>query len=895
MHFYTKETDEIINHFKTDRNRGLSAAQVVAQRATYGQNVLPEKREPWIIELFIEQFNDPLIYILLSAATIIFLFGHDRLDAFIISGVLCFNAVLGTIQEARTRSMLQHLKKFLQPTAVVIRDGTTCIIPIAEIVPGDLLVLQEGQRVPADARIIEAHTVQVDESTLTGESGVVSKTAGVLTHEQVVSDQRNMLFKGTHIVTGAGKAIVVATGTHTQMGLMYTAFDTIQTDIPLKKDLEKLAHSILIVILCTCAILFVIGLCMAKPPKELLVMLTALFICVVPEGLPVVLTLVLTRGSYLMAKKQVLVKNMQAIEALGRTNVIIIDKTGTLTRNEMMVSQVVVGADRLMVTGSGYHTTGTVQKADSNTAQTAQLNLLATAAALLGNAQIFYTEKTKLFSITGDPTEAALTVFAQKLGFKRAALERSYHKRYEIPFDAQLQYHAAFFEHGGHGEIFIIGSPEKIFSFTSSHIHQESSAAYQDLLAQGLRALALAHKKVSLEHLDACARTPDTHAAFSQLLDTNFELLGMCGMQDTIRSEVADVIKQAQDAGIRVIMATGDHRITAEYVAKQVGIWRTGDQILDGKTLESRDDASVLDQLHTTTVFSRITPQHKVRLVDLFHQQHAIVAMTGDGVNDSLSLAAADLGIAMGNIGTEIAKEASDIVLLDDSFNSIVYAIEQGRHIFYTLKRVILYFFSTNLAEILIVIFALTWEIVSDTHIPLPLTAAQILWLNLITDGFLDMGLVMEKEENNLLDRAWISKRQTLIDSSMCIKMVIMALFMSSVSLAIFLHYRTFDLTHARTITLVTMAMLQWFNAFNCRSMTQSIISIGVFSNRWLLLAASFVLFLQILLLYTAPMQHIFKTVPLSLHDWIIVIAASAPILMLEELRKYISKKQTAG
>ena len=894
MHFYRQKATDVAQHFKTDCSHGLTQQQASERLQTIGPNVLPEKKEDSVLWLFISQFNDPLIYILLCAATIIFMFGDDQLDAFIISGVLCFNAILGTIQQARTRAMLAHLKKFLQPHAVVIRDGVAALIEIKDIVPGDLLLLQEGQRVPADARIIEAHNLQIDESTVTGESGVVTKTHEALVNEAVISDQRNMLFKGTHIVTGAGKAIVVATGIQTHLGMMYTAFDTIHTDIPLKRDLEKLAHTILLLIVSVCIVLFIIGLCMAKPASELLVLLTALFICVVPEGLPVVLTLVLTRGSYLMAKKRVLVKNMQAIEALGRTNVIIIDKTGTLTRNEMMVSRVLIGKTAVAIQGVGYQSSGNVEKNALTNTEQEQLKLLATAAGLLNNAQLFYHTQSNTFTVTGDPTEAALGVFAQKMGFNQNELKERYHTLYEIPFDGQLQYHAGFFACGETVELFIIGSPEKICSLAATTSTEQSAALYQTLLNDGLRVVAVAHKQIAKNQLP-CDTSVDDNTQWKELISDNLNVLGFCGIEDTIRPEVAAMIARAQESGIRIVMATGDHQKTAQYVAQRVGIWQPGNAIIDGHTFEMSNDTTLLNQLATTTVFSRITPQQKVRLVQLFHQQNAIVAMTGDGVNDSLSLAAADLGIAMGNIGTEIATEAADLVLLDDSFSSIIYAIQQGRHIFYTLKRVILYFFSTNLAEILIIIFALLWELFSNTHLPLPLTAAQILWLNLITDGFLDMGLVMEQEEPNLLDPAWLAKKQTLIDGQMYTKMTIMALFMSGVSLCVFLSYYSLDLAYARTMTLLAMAMLQWFNAFNCRSMKQSVFTSGFFSNRWLILAASFVLFLQMVLLYTSPMQHIFKTVPLNFADWCIIIAVSSPILILEELRKYIARNYTHG
>jgi Ca2+-transporting ATPase len=364
--------------------------------------------------------------------------------------------------------------------------------------------------------------------------------------------------------------------------------------------------------------------------------------------------------------------------------------------------------------------------------------------------------------------------------------------------------------------------------------------------------------------------------------------VGLCGIQDSIRPEVADIVQQTRDVGLHVVMATGDHRQTALYVAKKVGIYQAGDEILDGEQLHKMDDKELLSHLNAITVFARVTPQDKVRIINAFHTQDKIVAMTGDGVNDVPSLLAADLGIAMGQIGSEITKQASDLVLLDDSFVNVIHAIEQGRHIFYTLRRVVLYFFSTNMGEILIVLFALF------TNLPLPLTAAQILWLNFVTDGFLDVGLSMEPQEPDLLSATWLQKKERMVDWHLMAKSLYMAIPMGIASLFVFIwayNGMPESLEYARTMTLITMALLQWFNAWNCRSETKSIFTIGLFANRWFLAAASFVLFLQFSLSYVPFLRYIFKTVPLSLSDWAIIVAICAPIVLIEEVRKWLANR----
>lgn len=882
-----KTIKSVIEELKTNSETGLTEAQARERLLAYGLNTLPEaSRASWLL-VFLRQFQSPLIYILLFAAAIIFFVGDDPLEALVVCGVLFFNAMIGMLQEGRARSILQGLKRFVKTSSVVFRGGQKIFISSEQLVVGDIIVLQEGERVPADARIIEANVLCIDEAVLTGESAPVEKEVDPLAPGLSVQDQRNMVFKGTYVLSGSGKAVVTATGVATQIGQLHFMAEAVETDMPLKREMRRLSVWILWFIFSICIFLFGIGLAWGKPIAELLTTLTALFICVIPEGLPVVLTLVLVSGVYTLARKNVLVKRMQAVEALGRADVIIIDKTGTLTRNEMVISKVAVGEKLLTVTGVGYFAQGNVLDAGNPVSldDNQELKMLARAGALLNRSELNFVPDTNLFDIKGNPTEIAMSVFAKKVGVTQEGLASEYKNIYEIPFDAQLQYHALFCERHGRGIVFISGSPEKLIQ-NSNGVTDNLKQNLGVMLQEGLRIIALATKSFDIATVPHEVNGNGRREWAEKLVASDLTLLGMFGIQDSIRPEVAGIIAQARSAGIRIIMATGDHKRTALFVGQQVGLFQEGDGILDGVELEKLSRVELERALRSVTIFARVTPRQKMSLVLALQKQGNIVAMTGDGVNDIPSIMAADLGIAMGRIGTEATKQAADLVLLDDSLVSIVNAVEYGRHIFYTLRRVVLYFFSTNAGEVLIVLFALM------LGMPLPLTAVQILWLNLITDGFLDTALSTEKKEEGLLRHEAHTGSLHVVDWGTALKMLYVAVPMAFFSLFLFCRTCYTDLRHARTMALLTMAAFQWFNALNCRSETKSIFQLGLFSNRWLLLAMSVVLGLQVFVLYNPFMQRLFKTVPISLSEWSWVILSASSIVVMEEARKWIVRRR---
>lgn len=889
-HPYQEDVAGLAKQFSTDLQNGLSEKKAQELFIEYGANELPVQPTPSLFWVFLTQFLSPLIYILLLAALLIFLFGDNHFDAFLICGILLFNAIIGTIQEGRTHKILLGLRKLFVQSTVVIRNGNKQVIESKQLVPGDIIIVQDGQLIPADARIIESHELKINEAMLTGESAAVFKKAHIFAKDLSVADQTNMLFSGTYVMVGWARTLVIATGVSTEIGKIHKTVEQVQTEVPLAKQMHKLSWFIIWAVIALCLVLLGVGIVTGYPAKELIVVLTALFICVIPEGLPVVLTLVLVSGVYRMAKQRVLVKNMQAVEGLGHANVIVIDKTGTLTRNEMIVTQVYVDNKKFTVSGKGYYIQGNVFYEGQEVKPDHLMQQMAKGLILLNGTTVTFTEHRNSLEVKGDPTQAALYVFGKKLEVAHSDFEKDYTKIFEIPFEANYKYHAAFYEYKGQGIGFIGGSPETIFKMTNAN--KEAINILNAFLEEGLRTIAVAACHFDVNELP----TDATKEYFELLIMRNSELLGLCGIEDAIRAEASHTISRARKAGFQIVMATGDHQRTALSIAKQVGIYREGDEAIDGPELEKISDEQLQDLIVHTTVFSRVSPEQKLRIIKAFHAKHYIVAMTGDGINDAPSLVAADIGIAMGGIGTEVAKEAADLVLLDDSVKNIISGIEEGRHTSYALRRVILYFFSTNLAEILIILFAFMVALIFPQNgLVLPLTAAQILWLNLITDGFLDSALALEKKEKGLLfEQKWFGSNYHLIDRSLILHMFFCAVPMALGSLFIFLLFSTVDIPLARTMTLLTLGMFQWFNAWNCRSETLSIFQLGWWSNKWLILATIVVVSLQVLLLYVPFLQSIFSTVPLNGYQWLFAGIVSSTILWIEEARKLIARSKAS-
>jgi Ca2+-transporting ATPase len=877
--FHARPAAEVIDALGSGQ-RGLSSEEAAKRLTERGANALPPAPEEGVLHIFIRQFKSPLIYILLGAAVLVLLMG-DIVDALIIMAVLAFNAVVGTFQEGRAHNALKALRTMVETNATVMRDGQEIIISDTDVVPGDILILQEGERVAADARIITTNALKAGEASLTGESNPVHKTLEVAPEGAPPMEQRNMVFKGTNIVTGSGTAIVVATGGETAIGKIAEEITGIDTDTPLKTNIRQLSRLILGVTAVVCVMIFTFGVLSGNSVREMFTTVVAVAVSVIPEGLPVVMTLVLATGVWRMGKKHVLVKRLQAVEALGHARVIAVDKTGTITKNEMVVQAVVVGDDSFSVGGVGYAPEGDVRLATEpvDAANHPALLLMGKIAAYSASARVMYSKDVDEWRVAGDPTEAALLVLGQKLGFHKDQLEGESPLLAEMPFDYHLKYRATVHAEEGRRALAMIGAPEEVLE-RSGHIWKGGKsvlmtpedrarieAAYIELSEAGLRVIGAAIERDLAEG-----------AKLEALTELTF--VGFFGMKDALRQEVAPAMDAAREAGMRVVMITGDHRVTAEAIACEAGIRTEGTHSLTGTEIDAMTDKELALALAATSVFARVTPEHKLRIVNAYRARGETIAMTGDGVNDAPSLVAADLGVAMGKVGTDVAKEASDIVLLDDNFGSIVSAVEEGRSIYRTMRKVILYMFSTSLGEVLAIGGALA------VGFPLPILPAQIIWLNFVTDGFLTVALAMEPHDKGLLRGRFNKPNTYLIDLAMGFRMILMAIPMAIGSLYLFSLFFEMDIVKAWTITLTALAVFQWFNAWNCRSATESVFAANPLKNLWLVGATALVIVLQLVAVYTPLMQRILHTSALSFAEWIAILMIGLSIIFVEEIRK---------
>jgi len=883
--FHTIPPSEVFNALKTGE-RGLSEEEAGRRLQEYGPNKLPEAKADGLTVIFLRQFQSPLIYILLAASTVVFAMG-ETIDGSIILAVLFFNAIIGTIQEGRAQNTLRALKKFVETKATVLREGKELIVSDSEVVPGDVIILQEGEKVSADARIIAATNLKIDEAALTGESEPVRKIADTLEKGDLpTAEQKNMVFKGTHILAGNGKAIVVATGIETVIGKISREIAAIDTEIPLKTNIRYLSRLIIITVASISTLLFLLGIVSGKSIKEMFTTVVSLSVSIIPEGLPIVMTLVLATGVWRMSKRNVLVKKLQAVEALGQARIIAVDKTGTITKNEMVIQKVYVDGKFFEVGGVGYEPKGEIQlNGDAiDSVNHSELLFAGKIAAFCANARVLFSEEEKIWRVAGDPTEAAMLVLSSKLGFHKDDLERESPLVSEIPFDYKLKYHATIHRFDGKKFLAVVGAPEitlglsqKVWHGGKSHHlskegKQELESVFLSMSREGLRVVALAETSDAPEML-----------APEEIKSLTF--VGFFGMKDALRGEVPDAMQKAASAGIRVVMITGDHKVTAQAIAKEAGIYRDGDTILTGQDIDTFSNAELSEKLAKTSVFARVTPEHKLRIIKAYKVRGEVVAMTGDGVNDAPSLVAADLGVAMGHIGTEVAKEASDIVLLDDNFGSIVSAVEEGRSIYKTIKKVILYLFSTSWGEVMTIIGALL------LGYPLPLLPAHIIWLNFVTDPFLDAALAMEPKEEGLLRGNFERPKKYLVDKLMVQRMLVMAIPMMIGTLFLFRGYFENDLAKAWTISLTTLAVFQWFNAWNCRHESKSIFQMNPFSNKFLIGATSTVIALQLFAVYSPVMQKLLRTVPLETSEWTVIFVVATSIILVEEVRKFFYRR----
>lgn len=857
---------------------GLSSKEVQRRQAKFGLNELPKpKTDNWFV-IFLRQFKSPLIYTLLICAVLIFLMG-EKTDAGIIMAVLILNALVGSVQEGRAQAALLALRKLSLGSAVVLRDGKPVRVNELELVVGDIVVLEEGMKAPADCRILESNGVMVNESLLTGESVSVPKQAGPVTDPNApIQEQSNMLFKATLVTKGSGLAVVVKTGASTVLGSIAHALTDLAHEIPLQRKIAGLSKLLILAVLAVCGLLFIVGVSRGLPANTMFTGAVALAVSIIPEGLPVAVTIILAGGVWRMSKRGALVRKLQAVEALSGVSVLAVDKTGTITKNNLTVEKVWVLADdkTFDITGTGFEPKGEVvlDGVPVNVPDFKSLIDVGHASAMVADAGVVFDDKEKGWRVEfGDPTDAAVLVLAEKLGFKKEAVVSTGEVILTVPFDYKRRFHAVGYRIGKQFAYTASGSVDSILGLCELATHEKKTvvATANKMAKEGLRAIALAGGVLNKRH----ETSKDDFPALPTL-----SFLGIVGMRDQMHEEVPEAVSTLKAYGIRTVMLTGDTPMTGRSIAESAGIYMKGDQVLTGADLLKLTKSELLKVLPKVSVFARVTPEDKLNIISSFGKLGVGIAMTGDGVNDAPALVAADLGIAMGGKGTDVAREASDIVLTDDNFSTIVSATEEGRSILKNIKKVLVYLFSTSVAELLCVFGAVL------LGVGLPLTGGQIVWLNFVTDGFLTVALGLEPvDKTNLAGKLNLSRK--LLEKRELSRIFWLGAVMGGLSLTVYLTNIDKGQVYAGTLTLTFLSVVQWYNAWNCRS-ESSLFKVSLFSNRWLGWAILVTLALQILAVYTTPLQNLLRLTPLSLGDWVFVCLLGLLIILADEIWKLI-------
>lgn len=869
----------------TDAARGLGEEEARRRLEDDGPNALPEAARKSLAWLFVRQFASPLIYILFVAAAIAVSVGKMG-DAGVILAVVVLNALIGVIQEGRAERSMEALRKLSALRVRVLRDGGEKMIEARGMVVGDVVLLAAGDAVGADARLVESAALEAAEAALTGESLPVAKHPEPLPPDTMLADRRNMVYSGTHIAAGRGKAVVVATALDTEVGKIASMTEAAEEPkTPLEIRLAQFGRYLAVAAVVLFAVVLGVGLLRGMPFVEVLMVAISQMVSMVPEGLPVAMTIALAVGMQRMAAHGAIVRRLAAVETLGSTTVICSDKTGTLTKNEMTVTALWLPDGReVRVTGAGYAPEGKliIDGREIAGVDDAAVRALVEAPALCNDSQLVPPDRSDpRWRPLGDPTEAALLTLALKACVDLDALRRAEPRHAEIPFDATTKMMATQHGHGPAGRTCIKGAPEAVIELCAGLSAEDKTRvqrAAAALAEQALRVLAVAEaRNFALDDL----------AGFDQFRGKAV-FLGLIGQMDPPRDEVREAVRECEDAGIRPVMVTGDHKATGLAVARSLGIAREGDLAIDGSELERMPERDLRHDLERISVFARVQPAQKLRIVEALQAKHHVVAMTGDGVNDAPALAKADVGVAMGITGTEVAKGAAEIVVTDDNFATIVKAVEGGRLVYRNLQKVILFLFATSIDEVVVLLGALF------CGYPLPLAAVQILWINIVTEGVLTVNLVMERTEGDEMRKPPIPRKEPLVTRSMLQRMTVMVTA-SVVAIFGFFVWRLqsgVPFTLVQTETFTVLAVCQWFNVLNCRSATRTAFTRDLLTNPWLVTGLVLGNVLHFLVVYTGPMNRIFHTVPIPWHDVLVIGAVASLVLWAEETRKFFARRR---
>ena len=954
--WHALKAEEVLKHLEV-QDEGLTSAEVEKRLKHYGQNQLREAPRPGFLALLWGQLNNFVVILLIVASVISALLG-DYVEAAAIMAIVVLNSVLGIVQEQRAEQALAALKKLAAPDAQVLRDGARHSVPAYNLVPGDIVFLEAGNFIPADLRLLEAVNLRVEEASLTGESLPVQKNAATVLEKNVpLGDRKNTAFMGTVVNYGRGRGVVTSTGMHTQLGLIATMLQNVETEeTPLQRRLDQLGRSLSIGALILVAVVFIVALInqtaigelfsnpvayfkeFAEQITEVFIIAISLAIAAVPEGLPAVVTISLALGMREMIQRHALIRKLSSVETLGSATVICSDKTGTLTQNEMTVTRIWADGQFVHVTGTGYVPNGEFQ-VDGAKVDVAKYPAILSALwlGLINNDATIETtgenESTKTYRIVGDPTEGSLLVAAAKAGAIHVEIDEAYPRENEVPFDSErkrmITIHdvrdpkphdpSPFYDekHKDWDVIAVKGAPDIVLNLCTQYQGMDDKpkpltaearerilAANDAMTRDALRVIGLAYR------LDRDVPN-DPEQIKAEELEKDLVFVGLTGMIDPPRVEVKPALEHARHAGIRTVMITGDFPNTAKAIAEAIGLLRPGKKVLTGAALDDMDDEELKNIIEDTDVFARVSPEHKMRIVDALQANNEIVAMTGDGVNDAPAIKRADIGVSMGITGTDVAKETADMVLTDDNYASIVAAVEQGRIIYSNIRKFVFFLLSSNVAEIMIIFLA------TLAGLPAPLTAIQLLWLNLITDGAPALALAMEKGDPDIMDQQPRAKSEPIVNRSMGVGIIVQTIMQTSAVLGAFItglvwhletgavipaganalsyvlshDWRGIDVQSAETMAFVTLSLAELIRAYTVRSERASIFKIGIFSNKYMQYAVGLSIVLLLLVCAVPFLQPIFNTHFLTGREWAVVIGLSLMPAVAEEITKFFLRR----
>ncbi|MBB6443779.1 Ca2+-transporting ATPase [Bacillus benzoevorans] len=868
-----QEVEEALN---TDLSSGLTSDNAKKRLNQYGYNELEEGEKQSALLLFFSQFKDFMVLVLLAATFISGLLG-EYIDAIAIIAIVIVNGVLGFFQERKAEKSLHALKELSAPQVHVLRDGSWMKVSSKEIVPGDVLKFTSGDRIGADVRVIDSKSLEIEESALTGESLPVQKSVNPLNNENPgIGDMENMAFMGTMVTRGSGAGVVIGTGMKTAMGQIADLLQSAETMItPLQRRLEQLGKILIVTALILTALVVVMGVLQGNELYTMFLAGVSLAVAAIPEGLPAIVTVALSLGVQRMIKQNAIVRKLPAVETLGCASVICSDKTGTLTQNEMTVTHLWSGGKTWTVDGVGYEPRGSFYKEEAAIELSVEkaLQQMLMFGMLCNHAELI--EKKKEYVIDGDPTEGALLVSAMKAGYNREQLLSQFEIVHEFPFDSTRKMMTVIVKDQS-GKRFVVtkGAPDVLLGKSTAILWDERKkwldretiegvqSAINQLASQALRTIAFGYKEIS----------PQTVILNETEVEKELTLIGLQGMIDPPRPEVRKAVKECKEAGIKTVMITGDHVITAKAIAKQLGILSHQSKVLEGSELSNMSVEELEEVVEDVSVFARVSPEHKLKIVKAWQNRGHIVAMTGDGVNDAPAIKAADIGVAMGITGTDVAKEASALVLLDDNFATIKAAIKEGRNIYENIRKFIRYLLASNVGEILVMLFAMILAL------PLPLVPIQILWVNLVTDGLPAMALGLDQPEGDVMKRNPRSPREGVFARGLGWKVVTRGFLIGIVTLLAFMiayQQNPSHLEYAQTVAFATLVLAQLIHVFDCRS-EKSILARNPFGNKYLVGSVILSQLMVLAVIYYPPLQPIFHTVPIKAFDWLVITGLAA-------------------